>query len=715
MGCYKIGKTPPQWSSKAQTITFVVTEDCNLRCKYCYITHKASNKKMSFETAKKFIDYILTADIETADSVIVDFFGGEPFMEVSLVDKISDYFKLKTYELNHPWFWNYRLNFATNGVNYSSYEVQRYIEKNKGKLSIGISIDGIKEKHDLNRIFPDGRGSYDCIEKNIPLWISQFAPATKMTFSSEDLCYLKDSVIDLWKHGVTEVAANVVFENVWKEGDDEIFEAQLRALADYILDNALFDRYYCTLFSDEIGGYMSERRKDSVYCGAGKMLAVGPDGKLYPCVRYKDYSLNRHPERIVGDVQTGIDMELVRPFMAAASRYQDDDECQNCPIAAGCPQCQGLSYDAADTPTNFQRAKYICKMQKARVRANDYFFAVLYNRYGITREFHRETAKMYFLLSDNFKSFCCYDNASVGGESRMDIFMLERGLEFCRQNFMQPVFVHGNEDFLAIDYSRRFEGYHIQHFLSISLQKSSQNLKDKMYIVEHDTIGNVCCQIDNCIYNIRQEEMPYLAADVVQLFHWTNRINVNILELNRSFDENEYTQELIKIKNYILDEYRRTGVIKEINLLTDILFSENWNNCRAGERNFYYAPDGKFYSCPAFYREKIQTAIGCPQDGFDRIQNSQLYSREYHPICQVCDAKQCRICIYRNLKATREINISPSFQCRKAHIERKISSEMQEILPGRAENKLEDLDYTDPISRLPNLRQSRAGYYRYKK
>lgn len=92
MGCYKIGKTPPQWSSKAQTITFVVTEDCNLRCKYCYITHKASNKKMSFETAKKFIDYILTADIETADSVIVDFFGGEPFMEVSLVDKISDYF-----------------------------------------------------------------------------------------------------------------------------------------------------------------------------------------------------------------------------------------------------------------------------------------------------------------------------------------------------------------------------------------------------------------------------------------------------------------------------------------------------------------------------------------------------------------------------------------------------------------------------------------------
>ena len=157
---YKIGKEPPQWSDEAQTITFIVTEDCNLRCKYCYITHKSSNKKMKFETAKKFIDYILTADIRFSDSVIIEFFGGEPMLEMQLVDRISDYFKIRAFELNHKWAWNYRFNFATNGVNYSSTEVQAYIKKNYGKVSIGISIDGIKEKHDLNRVFPDGSGSY---------------------------------------------------------------------------------------------------------------------------------------------------------------------------------------------------------------------------------------------------------------------------------------------------------------------------------------------------------------------------------------------------------------------------------------------------------------------------------------------------------------------------------------------------------------------------
>lgn len=40
---YKFGPFIPLWNEgKAQMVTFIVTEDCNLRCKYCYITHKSS-------------------------------------------------------------------------------------------------------------------------------------------------------------------------------------------------------------------------------------------------------------------------------------------------------------------------------------------------------------------------------------------------------------------------------------------------------------------------------------------------------------------------------------------------------------------------------------------------------------------------------------------------------------------------------------------------
>ena len=131
--------------AKAQNLTFIVTEDCNLRCKYCYVTHKSSNARMTFETAKKFIDYIFKIKRNEQHAVILDFIGGEPFLEIDLIDQICDYFKIKAFELNDEWYWNYRINVCTNGVNYNAEKIQNFIKKNHMKLSVTISIDGIKE------------------------------------------------------------------------------------------------------------------------------------------------------------------------------------------------------------------------------------------------------------------------------------------------------------------------------------------------------------------------------------------------------------------------------------------------------------------------------------------------------------------------------------------------------------------------------------------
>lgn len=251
---YTVGSQLESWNgSTAQSLTFIVTEDCNLRCKYCYITHKASNKKMNFSVAKKFIDYVLNSEMIKQHAVTLDFIGGEPLLEIELIDKICDYFKLKTYEMGISWYWNYRISICTNGVNYLDKRIQKFISKNKSKLSMTITIDGTKAKHDLQRVFPDGTGSYDVVKKNVDVWKNQFYASTKVTFASADLKYLKDSIIELWQEGIPEIAANVVFEDVWKEDDDKIFEEQLRELADYILENHLFDKYQCSLFDDSIG------------------------------------------------------------------------------------------------------------------------------------------------------------------------------------------------------------------------------------------------------------------------------------------------------------------------------------------------------------------------------------------------------------------------------------------------------------------------------
>lgn len=142
-------------SGRAKNITFIVTKDCQLACKYCYLVGKNSKERMTFDVAKKSIDYILSnRDLFNEKSVEFDFIGGEPLIEVNLIDKICDYIKLKTFELNHPWFNHYRFCFATNGLQYHTPEVQSFLIKNQTHLSVEITIDGTKAKHDLNRIYP---------------------------------------------------------------------------------------------------------------------------------------------------------------------------------------------------------------------------------------------------------------------------------------------------------------------------------------------------------------------------------------------------------------------------------------------------------------------------------------------------------------------------------------------------------------------------------
>ena len=73
-------------------------------------------------------------------------------------------------------------------------------------------------------MFPNGSGSYYIIEKNYKLAVNQkFTDSTKVTFGSEDLKYLKESIIHLWKMGIQSVPANVVYEDIWKDGDDDIY------------------------------------------------------------------------------------------------------------------------------------------------------------------------------------------------------------------------------------------------------------------------------------------------------------------------------------------------------------------------------------------------------------------------------------------------------------------------------------------------------------
>ena len=63
-------------------------------------------------------------------------------------------------------------------------------------------------------------------------------------------------------------------------------------------------------------------------------------------------------------------------------------------MASGCAWCQGENYDAADTDTIYQRSTAICKMHKARVRSNNYYWNKLYRKLEL-EGIAKENAKKY--------------------------------------------------------------------------------------------------------------------------------------------------------------------------------------------------------------------------------------------------------------------------------------------------------------------------------
>lgn len=364
-------------NGSARIITFIVTKDCQLACKYCYLVGKNSKEKMSFEIAKQAVDYILEHEREMPEgSVVWDFIGGEPFLEIDLIDQLCDYIKKQMYIKNHHWFNSYRFSFSTNGINYGNGKVQNFISKNKKHLSIGITIDGTEIKHDLNRVYKgSGKGSYKDVVKNIPLWLREFPNAgTKVTISSADIPYIKESVLHLYSLGIHEVNINCVFENTWKEGDDVLYEDQLIQLADEIINQNLYLDNVCSFFSENIGKPLDPIHENNNWCGAGMMLSVDAAGNFYPCTRFAAYSLRSKKPIIIGNVRDGIDQNKLRPFLTLDRMTQSPEKCRNCEVASGCAWCQGENYDAADTPTIYQRATAICKMHKARVRANNYYW-----------------------------------------------------------------------------------------------------------------------------------------------------------------------------------------------------------------------------------------------------------------------------------------------------------------------------------------------------
>lgn len=180
----KLGSALSQYrEGNVNHITFVVTEECNLRCRYCYMVKKNNQHIMPREVAFKAVDFILDKP-NPKSAVVLEFIGGEPTLEIDLIKDIIGYFRRQITRFEgHPWQSGHLFLIGTNGTTYSQENLQRLLWEHQGHIQCALTIDGTKRKHDMHRVFKDGQGSYDTVLENAKLWVQQNPYAiTKVTF-----------------------------------------------------------------------------------------------------------------------------------------------------------------------------------------------------------------------------------------------------------------------------------------------------------------------------------------------------------------------------------------------------------------------------------------------------------------------------------------------------------------------------------------------------
>lgn len=377
---------------KVRTITLQVTEDCNLRCTYCYQTEKAP-RRMSYETATAFLTALLDNRVpgfttEETAGVVLEFIGGEPFLEIELIRQVSDWFVCELLRRWHPWRNFFRFSISTNGTLYFQDKVQEYLRRYRKWVSLSISVDGDQQLHDCCRVFPDGSGSYRLASAAARDWItkSDGVPSTKATLSPDNVAYTARAVQGLIELGFRIIYINCVYEEGWTVAHARTLYRQMKLLGRWLIDSGAHRDVYIRLFEEDLFRPIPESETQNYCGGTGEMLAVDWRGHLYPCLRYMPSSLGEKvPPLVVGHLQGGRvsvtvqEREFLACLRSVTRQSQSSEECLRCPIAAGCAWCSAYNYQCGDVNT---RQTHICWMHRARALANFEFWSEYCARFG---------------------------------------------------------------------------------------------------------------------------------------------------------------------------------------------------------------------------------------------------------------------------------------------------------------------------------------------
>lgn len=291
---------------------FIVTERCNLACRYCFVHQNPS--QMTYETAFEATQFLIK-NAEASNQVpSINFFGGEPLLKWDeIIVPLTRYIR-ETYQ--KP----FSLGITTNGVLLDD-EKLAFIQANE--IGVLLSIDGAKTTQDINRPFHNGKGSFDKIEPNLKKLLAILPNATfRATIHRETVQHVYENMRFAIETGYNNFFFIPNVFDTWSEAEKQTLKEQVHLFGQWFIEEARQNKILkFNPFTEKLKEIKKinqahtnrqcrplNGRPGEGKCGLGvsRFASVGPDGTLYGC---QEMTSNNGKNNLfkIGDIYQGTD------------------------------------------------------------------------------------------------------------------------------------------------------------------------------------------------------------------------------------------------------------------------------------------------------------------------------------------------------------------------------------------------------------------------
>ena len=348
---------------------FVVTTACNMRCVYCQANNgrDCPHMYMTMETAERAVDIALQSP---EICLSFEFQGGEPLLNFPVIRHIAEYAEAR--KGNHKIEYNLVSNLTL-----LNEEILDFLEQYH--VGVSTSLDGPDFVHNRNRMFADGKDTFDTVVQSIErvrsrnIKIGAIETTTKNSLSHPEAIvrtYAELGFDGVFIRPLTPLGKAAMHWDEIGYTAREFVDFYKKALDEIIRINqegTFFKEAHACIFLDRIQGRYVNYMELRSPCGAAVgQMAYYADGNVFTCDEGRMVYEMGQDTFLLGNVYSSSYQDLVKSgvckTVCCASSLETIPSCCDCVYQPYCGTCPVVNYAMTGDVIEKNPRNYRCRI-----------------------------------------------------------------------------------------------------------------------------------------------------------------------------------------------------------------------------------------------------------------------------------------------------------------------------------------------------------------